>query len=114
MASGSRDKTIGMWRVSSGERIKTLIRHSSDVNSVAFSPNGDYLASGSRDKTIGVWRVSSGERIITLTGHSDSIYSVVFSPNGEYLASASGRSLSSFEFDYQNIDNTIKVWSLEF
>ena len=29
LASGSRDKTIGVWRVSSGERIKTLTGHSS-------------------------------------------------------------------------------------
>ena len=28
LASGSGDKTIGVWRVSSGERIKTLIGHS--------------------------------------------------------------------------------------
>ena len=28
LASGSSDNTIGVWRVSSGERIKTLKRHS--------------------------------------------------------------------------------------
>ena len=28
LASGSTDNTIGVWRVSSGERIKTLISHS--------------------------------------------------------------------------------------
>ena len=31
LASGSGDKTIGVWRVSSGERIKTLTGHSSSV-----------------------------------------------------------------------------------
>ena len=87
MASGS--DTIGVWRVSSGERIKTLIGHSLPVYSISYSPNGEYLASGSGDCTIGVWRVSSGERIKTLTGHSGGVYSVVFSPNGEYLASGS-------------------------
>ena len=73
MASGSRDNTIGVWRVSSGERIKTLTGHSGSVYSVVFSADGEYLASGSRDNTIGVWRVSSGERIKTLTGHSGSV-----------------------------------------
>ena len=73
MASGSRDKYIGVWSVSSGERIKTLTGHSSCIRSVVFSPNGEYLASGSWDKTIRVWRVSSGERIKTLTGHSDGV-----------------------------------------
>ena len=45
--SGSGDKTIGVWRVSSGERIKTLTGHSHFVLSVVFSANGEYLASGS-------------------------------------------------------------------
>ena len=53
--SGSGDKTIGVWRVSSGERIKTLKGHYSLIETVVFSPNGEYLASGSDDKTIGVW-----------------------------------------------------------
>ena len=73
MASGSGDKTIGVWRVSSGKRIKTLTGHFFPINSVVFSSDGEYLASGSSDKTIGVWRVSSGERIKTLTGHSSCI-----------------------------------------
>ena len=56
MASGSDDKTIGVWRVSSGELIKTLTGHSDIVLSVVFSPNGEYLASGSGGE-ICVWRV---------------------------------------------------------
>ena len=88
-----------MWRVSSGERIKTLTGHSDWVRSVVFSVDGEYLASGSEDNTIGVWKVSSGERIKTLTGHSSYVTSVVFSADGEYLASGSN-------------DKTIGVWIL--
>ena len=69
------------------------------VQSVVFSPNGEYLASRSDEETIEVWRVSSGERIKILTGHSMRVQSVVFSPNGEYLASGSD-------------DNTIGVWKV--
>ena len=57
LASGSCDKTTGLWRISNGELLKTLVRHSSQVRSVVFSPNGEYLISGSGDKSIGVWRV---------------------------------------------------------
>ena len=92
MASGSVDKTIRVWSVSSGKQIKTLIGHSNVVLSVVFSPNREYLASGifsTSNNIIIVWSVCSGERIKTLKGHSDYVNSVVFSPNGEYLASGS-------------------------
>ena len=73
MASGSLDNTIGVWRLSSGERIKTLKGHSDCVRSVVFSADGEYLASGSHDNTIRLWRVSSGERIKTLRGHRNTV-----------------------------------------
>ena len=80
LASGSRDKTVKLWDVSSGREIKTLTGHSDDVRSVSFSPDGSYLASGSSDKTIKLWDVSSGREIKTLTGHSNYVNSVSFSP----------------------------------
>ncbi|TFI54976.1 serine/threonine protein kinase [Mastigocladus laminosus UU774] len=58
LASGSRDKTVKIWNVGTGQVIRTLNGHSDFVLSVAFSPDGKTLASGSSDTTIKIWRLS--------------------------------------------------------
>jgi WD40 repeat protein/tRNA A-37 threonylcarbamoyl transferase component Bud32 len=75
---------------------RTLEGHSSCVRSVAFSPEGKYLASGSY-KTIKIWETTTGKLIRTLEGHSIYVHSVAFSPDGKFLASGS-------------LDGTIKIW----
>ncbi len=81
-------------------RYSNFIGHSLGVNSVAFSPDGKYLASGSEDKTVKLWSVESHKEITTLQGHSSHVLSVAFSPDGKYLASGS-------------LDRTVKLWSVE-
>ena len=50
------DKTpIRFWEVATGENVYTLWSHSTDVQDVAFSPDGTLLASGSFDGTILLW-----------------------------------------------------------
>ncbi len=44
--------------------------HSSSIYSVAFSPDGKYLASGSADSTVKLWSVESQKEVNTLQGHS--------------------------------------------
>ncbi|TAF02203.1 MAG: hypothetical protein EAZ77_19215 [Nostocales cyanobacterium] len=104
LASGSDDKTIKIWDLTTQQH-RTLEGHQDSawtggINSVAFSPDGKILASGSNDKTIKLWDVNTGIEIFTFTGHEDKVNSVVFSPLGKILASGS-------------LDKTVKIWSLE-
>ena len=80
-ASLSFNGKIHLWDVESGILRQTLTGHwhSSEINSVAFSPDGEMLASGGRNG-IRLWDIKSGVLRQTRTGHSDEVYVVAFSP----------------------------------
>ena len=64
LASGSwwhkTDKvSIRLWEVATGENIHTFWGHTSDVQDLAFSPDGELLASSSYDGTLLLWDVKS-------------------------------------------------------
>lgn len=46
---------IRLWEVATGENIATFWGHATDIQSLAFSPDGALLASGSYDGTILLW-----------------------------------------------------------
>ncbi|WP_250122533.1 serine/threonine-protein kinase [Chroococcidiopsis sp. CCMEE 29] len=87
----------GYWQ--SIRNIPTLTGHSGEVNTIAFSPDGQNIASGSDDRTIKIWQLNSRKELRTLKGHADWVYAVAISPDGKTLVSGSK-------------DNTIKVWNL--
>lgn len=68
LASASFDSTVRLWDVERGVCIHTLTKHTEPVYSVAFSPDGKFLASGSFDKCVHIWstQVSSLRFLINL------------------------------------------------
>ncbi len=103
LVSGSRDKTIKIWQLSTGKELQTLVGHTGSVFSVTISPDGQTLASASEDTTIKLWQLGTGRRLRTLgnrfSGHSHWVNSLAISPDGQVLVSGS-------------TDKTIKLWRL--
>ena len=55
-ASTSKDNTVKVWDVATGQLLSTLSQHTGPVNTIAFHPlSDDILVSGSDDKTLRFW-----------------------------------------------------------
>ncbi|KAJ4478358.1 WD40 repeat-like protein [Lentinula aciculospora] len=78
----------------------TLQGHTSQVVSVAFSPNGQRLVSGSWDGSVRIWNAESGEPIGSPLLGIKGVNSVAFSPDGKKVASGSA-------------DNSVIIWDAE-
>jgi WD40 repeat protein len=83
----------------SGDVVTVLKGHTDAVISLAFSPDGHFLASGSFDKSVLLWDVGSWKQLKVLAGHRDSIFSVAFSPDNKRIVSASD-------------DKTLRLWDI--
>ena len=57
LATASFDHTVRLWDVNSGKCQQILSKHTDAVYSVAFSPDGRFLASGASDKCLYIWSV---------------------------------------------------------
>ncbi len=54
---GRRRGTVRLWRVADGALQQVLAESWDDVASVAFSPDGKWLACGSEDRNVTLWRL---------------------------------------------------------
>ncbi|MEZ4699112.1 MAG: hypothetical protein R2834_02180 [Rhodothermales bacterium] len=66
LASGSRDRTIRIWDLATGTS-KRVIESPGEVWSIAYSPDGQWLASAGRRAEVLVWNLRSpGDRPVVL------------------------------------------------
>ena len=56
--------------------------------SVAYCPEGTYLAAGSGAGTTTLWDAESGLPLLTLSGHVDPVGGLAYSPDGSSVATA--------------------------
>jgi WD40 repeat protein len=94
----SNDHTIRIWDGLSGDCKRTLIGHSSSINSILFEESTKRIYSSSHDKTIICWDSASGVQIGVMTGHLNSVSSLAF-VNSTTIVSGCR-------------DGTIKMWDI--
>jgi WD40 repeat protein len=83
------------------QQIQTF-SHTGQINSVAYSPDGMYIAAGVAESEGGViylWNVDQGVLVRRSWAHPYSVPSLAFSPSGQYLASGA-------------VDRSVKVWQV--
>jgi WD40 repeat protein/serine/threonine protein kinase len=79
---------------------KTILRFKERrALSLAFSPDGRYLAAGDEFNLIHLWDVNNRQKLGSLRGHVSGVAGLSFSPDGKTLASSG--------------DKRVKLWNIE-
>ncbi|MCU0511860.1 MAG: TIR domain-containing protein [Anaerolineae bacterium] len=98
---GSSGGVVNIWQLATGTLLHSL-RLDSDsslFSSVAFSPEGTWLAAGTNSGTLALWQVRDFTLTAALPGaHSGFIRALAFSPDGLWLASGAS-------------DSSIQLWA---
>jgi len=106
LASGSWDRTLKFWEVSTGEPLGAVAHDMKEVQALAFSRDGRWLATENSSDTTSLRDPSTGQEIRILRSDkplgplgSNWVYSIAFSPDGRWLASALD-------------DKTVRLWDV--
>ena len=97
--SGGDDKTVRLWKVSSGRCLHALKGHANIVFSVAFSSDSRLILSASHDNTLRLWDAARGKPLRVFSGHTSFVNSAVFSPDARFALSGAS-------------DDTLRWWDV--
>jgi WD40 repeat protein len=81
------------------QNLITELPHESSVNSISFSPDGNFVVTSSGTEAM-IWDIKTGSIVRKFIGHTEEIYTTEYSPNGELLLTTS-----------RYPDNTARIWN---
>jgi WD40 repeat protein len=101
VVSGSDDKMVRIWNVTTGGVEAELKGHTDRVTYVAFSQDGSRVFSGTEDNRVRIWNVMMGEVEAELKCHKNSpVTSVALSQDGSRVVSA------------RSDGGTVRIWNV--
>ncbi len=87
--TGSYDKHILVWSLSSREKLFDIQGHVDAVYETAFSLDGRWLLSASADRTIKVWSASTGQQLFKpISESSQRLLALAMHPDGREVSAA--------------------------
>jgi WD40 repeat protein len=95
--TGSADRTIRQWNLSSGQAEHVLTGHQETVASLAVDDAGRRLVSGDYQGVARIWDIKSGQCLHELHGHTDSVIRIALDAQGTRAVTAS-------------VDHSARVW----
>lgn len=82
LVSGSRDKTLKVWDVNTGQCIRTIAdEHDGSILCMRVNKEKSFLLTGSSDATCKVWSLPNLVPVTRLRGHGNSVLDVCFVNN---------------------------------
>jgi WD40 repeat protein/serine/threonine protein kinase len=100
IATCSTDGSARLWNAVDGSEVGRLEpQERQHLLSVAFSPDGRFLAAGGSGRTVTVWDIPSGKVHRQFRGHAREVMQVLFSPDSTSLLTCAG-------------DSTARLWNL--
>lgn len=78
-----------VWEWQSEQYIMKQQGHSSEMTSIAYSPDGQYIATGGEDSKVKLWNTQSSFCFVTFSEHTSGVTALQFSHNKKFLVSSS-------------------------